>query len=123
MVSNKMLTLGTSRSCIRELFEYGLKQAALVGKDQVFDFSLGNPYIPAPPEVAAAIAEIAREEDRMSVHSNPVAAGAMEARQAVADDLNNRYPAVLVPQRTVSVSTATPWPPAPWRPGRRWLTT
>ena len=43
--------LGTTRSCIRELFEYGLKQAAIVGKENVYDFSLGNPSIPSPKKV------------------------------------------------------------------------
>lgn len=40
--------LGTTRSCIRELFEYGLRQAAVVGKEHVYDFSIGNPSIPSP---------------------------------------------------------------------------
>ncbi len=46
--------LGSAKSCIRELFEYGLQQAAVVGKENVFDFSLGNPSIPAPPAVNEA---------------------------------------------------------------------
>ena len=51
MVSENMLALGTARSCIRELFEYGLRQAAAVGKENVYDYSLGNPSIPAPAKV------------------------------------------------------------------------
>ena len=62
MVNESMLKLGTNRSCIRELFEYGLKQAAIVGKENVFDYSLGNPSIPAPPEV--------NEADRKSTRLN-----------------------------------------------------
>ena len=58
MVNEKMLALGTKRSCIRELFEYGLKQAAIVGKENVFDYSLGNPSIPAPPPVNKAFVGI-----------------------------------------------------------------
>ena len=49
MVNEKMLSLGKTRSCIRELFEYGLKQAAIVGRENVYDFSIGNPSIQAPP--------------------------------------------------------------------------
>ena len=51
--------LGSAKSCIRELFEYGLQQAAVVGKENVFDFSLGNPSIPAPPAVNEAAIDIA----------------------------------------------------------------
>ena len=48
MVSQRMLQLGTARSVIRELFEYGHQRAAEVGAENVFDFSLGNPSVPAP---------------------------------------------------------------------------
>ena len=51
MVSQRMLQLGTARSVIRELFEYGRQRAAEVGAENVFDFSLGNPSVPAPAEV------------------------------------------------------------------------
>ena len=51
MVSQRMLQLGTARSVIRELFEFGKARAAQVGAENVFDFSLGNPSIPAPEEV------------------------------------------------------------------------
>ena len=50
MLNETAYTLGSNRSCIRELFEYGLRQAAVVGKENVYDFSLGNPSIPAPEE-------------------------------------------------------------------------
>lgn len=48
MVSKRMLGLGTARSVIRELFEYGNQRAAVVGRENVYDFSLGNPSVPAP---------------------------------------------------------------------------
>ncbi|NLO64552.1 MAG: pyridoxal phosphate-dependent aminotransferase, partial [Clostridiales bacterium] len=51
MFSPKMLKLGKVRSVIREIFEYGRKRAAEIGAENVFDFSLVNPSIPAPPEV------------------------------------------------------------------------
>lgn len=51
MVSQRMLQLGTARSVIRELFEYGRQRAAEVGAENVFDFSLGNPSVPAPAAV------------------------------------------------------------------------
>ena len=58
MINQKMYELGSKRSCIRDLFEYGLKRAAMVGKENVFDFSLGNPSIPAPEEVKDAFLSI-----------------------------------------------------------------
>ena len=68
MVSKEMLTLGTTRSCIRELFEYGLQQAEVVGKENVFDFSIGNPSIPSPPQVNEAILDIVKTENSLDVH-------------------------------------------------------
>ena len=88
MVSETSLALGTSRSCIRELFEYGLRQAAVVGKENVFDYSLGNPSIPSPPEVNQAIISTIQEMDSLDIHGYTPAPGAMPARKAIADDLN-----------------------------------
>ena len=91
MVSETSLALGTSRSCIRELFEYGLRQAAVVGKENVFDYSLGNPSIPSPPEVTQAIISTIQEMDSLDIHGYTPAPGAMPARKAIADDLNARF--------------------------------
>ena len=91
MVSETSLALGTSRSCLRELFEYGLRQAAVVGKENVFDYSLGNPSIPSPPEVNQAIISTIQEMDSLDIHGYTPAPGAMPARKAIADDLNARF--------------------------------
>ena len=91
MVSETSLALGTSRSGIRELFEYGLRQAAVVGKENVFDYSLGNPSIPSPPEVNQAIISTIQEMDSLDIHGYTPAPGAMPARKAIADDLNARF--------------------------------
>ena len=91
MVSETSLALGTSRSFIRELFEYGLGQAAVVGKENVFDYSLGNPSIPSPPEVNQAIISTIQEMDSLDIHGYTPAPGAMPARKAIADDLNARF--------------------------------
>ncbi len=91
MVSETSLALGTSRSCIRELFEYGLRQAAVVGKENVFDYSLGNPSIPSPPDVNQAIISTIQEMDSLDIHGYTPAPGAMPARKAIADDLNARF--------------------------------
>ena len=53
MISESLVHLGEKKSGIRELFEYGLRQAAVVGKENVYDYSLGNPSVPAPEEVAS----------------------------------------------------------------------
>ena len=91
MVNESMLKLGTNRSCIRELFEYGLRQAAVVGKENVFDYSIGNPSIPAPPEVNEAIVDIIRNTDSLAVHGYTPAPGLPDARAAVAQELSERY--------------------------------
>ena len=58
MLNETAYALGSNRSCIRELFEYGNQRAAIVGRENIYDYSLGNPCIPAPPQVEAAIREI-----------------------------------------------------------------
>ena len=61
MVSKEMWALGANRSVIRDLFEYGLQQAKVVGPENVFDYSLGNPSIPAPAKVNQSIHDILNE--------------------------------------------------------------
>ena len=55
MINEHMMDLGSRRSTIRELFEYGNSRAAIVGRENVFDFSIGNPNVPAPEAVRQAI--------------------------------------------------------------------
>lgn len=108
MVSEKMLALGTIRSCIRELFEYGLRQAAVVGKENVYDFSIGNPSVPAPKEVNQALIDIVTQEDSVEIHGYTPAAGYMGVREAVADDLNQRYGTKIRPQNLFFTCGAAP---------------
>lgn len=108
MFQQTMYQLGAKKSCIRELFEYGLQQAAVVGKENVFDFSLGNPSIPAPLEVKDSILSLVLERDSLSVHGYTPAAGAMEARQAVAADLNDRFQAGAKPENIFFTCGAAP---------------
>ena len=63
--------LGVKRNCIRELFEFGRQRAAVVGAENVFDYSLGNPSLPAPPEVNRAIHDILNEEDSLVSTATP----------------------------------------------------
>ena len=91
MINQNMYALGANRSCIRELFEYGRQRAAVVGAENVFDYSLGNPSIPAPAGVNEAIHAVLNEMPSLAVHGYTSAPGDLPLRQAVADDLNERY--------------------------------
>ena len=93
MINKNMYALGANRSCIRELFEYGRQRAAVVGAENVFDYSLGNPSIPAPAGVNEAIAAVIAGMDSLAVHGYTSAPGDLPLRQAVAEDLNTRYDA------------------------------
>ena len=98
MINQKAYALGANRSCIRDLFEYGRQQAAIVGPENVYDYSLGNPSIPAPPEVNDAVRAILNDTDSLLVHGYTSAVGDYEARKAISDDLNARYGAATRPE-------------------------
>ncbi len=90
MLNEKMAALGNNRSTIRELFEYGNKRATVVGRENVLDFSLGNPNVPAPDAVREAIlAEAAG--DPVALHGYTSAQGAADVRKALVDDINRRF--------------------------------
>ena len=93
MINQEAVRLGTHRSVIRDLFDYGNMRAAQVGRENVFDFSIGNPSEPVPEEVSRAFLEILQEGDSLEVHGYTSAPGLVETRQAIADDLNRRYDA------------------------------
>ena len=97
MINEKMYALGANRSCIRDLFEYGCQRAAVVGRENVYDYSLGNPSIPAPAGVNQAIREILDELPSLAIHGYTSATGDLGARTAIADDLNARYNAGVRP--------------------------
>ena len=90
--------LGANRSCIRDLFEYGQSRAAIVGKENVFDYSLGNPSIPSPAEVNQVIRQILEDTDSLQIHGYTSAVGDKATRQAIADDLNRRYGCTITPE-------------------------
>lgn len=98
MINETAYLLGSNRSCIRDLFEYGCARAAVVGRENVFDYSLGNPSIPAPKEVDQAIRDILDDTNSLAIHGYTSAIGDLSTRQAIADDLNNRYSAGVRPQ-------------------------
>ena len=98
MINETAYELGANRSCIRELFEYGRRRAAIVGNENVFDYSLGNPSIPAPAGVEQAIRDILAATDSLQIHGYTSAIGDLATRQAIADDLNQRYDAGVAPE-------------------------
>ena len=98
MINEKAYALGANRSCIRDLFEYGRSRAAIVGAENVYDYSLGNPSIPAPDYVNQAIREVLEETDSLAVHGYTSAIGDLATRKAIADDLNRRYQAGIRPE-------------------------
>lgn len=96
MVNPNMLTLGQHRSAIREIFEYGNRRAAEIGRENLFDFSLGNPSVPAPDEVRRTAVALL-ERDPVWVHGYTSAPGDANVRQALADDLNRRFGTAYTP--------------------------
>lgn len=91
MVSKRMYELGSCRSEIRELFEYGLKRKAEIGAENVFDFSLGNPSVPAPDCVKEALTELVTNTDPVALHGYTSAQGAPDVRKACADYVNASF--------------------------------
>ena len=107
MVVEKFRKMGVSKSRIRVLFEYGMEQAAKVGKENVFDFSIGNPSVPAPQKVADTVRELL-EMDPIALHGYTPAGGCAEAREAIAADLTKRAKAPIRPENIFFTCGAAP---------------
>ena len=90
---SSMLALGKAPSVIRETFEYGNRRAKEIGRENVFDFSLGNPSVPAPESVHETMRRLMDETDSVLLHGYTSAIGAEPTRQAIADDINRRFSA------------------------------
>lgn len=97
MYNKTMYELGSHRSVIRDLFEFGKKRAAEVGADKVYDFSLGNPNVPAPDGVKEAAERLLAMPDNTVLHGYTSAQGDAEVRKAVADNINERFGAGVSP--------------------------
>ena len=91
MVSAKMYELGTKKSTIRTIFEFGRKRAAQVGEENIFDFSLGNPNVPTPEFVRDAAIDILQNFEPSAVHGYTVAPGNPKVRQTLAESINARF--------------------------------
>lgn len=91
MLNEKNVQLGKVRSSIRELFEYGKKRKTEIGEDNVFDFSIGNPSVPAPEKVKDALIEILNTYDPVLLHGYTSAQGDYSVRKTLADYINSRF--------------------------------
>lgn len=98
MIAEEMVRLGEKRSSIRDAYEYGRQRASLIGEENVFDFSLGNPHVPAPPGVRRAIRQLLEQEDDIELFGYTPAQGLLKTRQAIAADLNSRFGASFGPE-------------------------
>lgn len=95
MLNPNMKHLGEERSAIRELFEYGTARKKEIGADKVFDFSLGNPSVPAPPVVDETIARLLKTVPSEQLHGYTSAAGDMSVREAVSRYIETKFGATM----------------------------
>ena len=91
MLSQHYVDMTSKKSAIRELFDYGVKRGKEVGPENVFDYSLGNPSVPAPQEFTDALIDLIQNTDPVALHGYSQSLGIASVRQAVADSLNSRF--------------------------------
>ncbi|MBQ7726214.1 MAG: pyridoxal phosphate-dependent aminotransferase, partial [Clostridia bacterium] len=97
MISQEMEQLGKKRSVIREIFEYSKVRKAEIGAENVFDFSIGNPSIPAPEAVTQTMRRLLSEKDPVALHGYTSAQGDARVREAIARTLEKRFGAAVSP--------------------------
>lgn len=95
MINQKMYALGSKRSVIREIFEYAKKRGSEIGQENVFDFSIGNPSVPAPKEVNESIQRIVSTMSSVELHGYTSAQGDKGVRDTIATNLNIRFGTAL----------------------------
>lgn len=98
MYNHKMIKLGEERSDIRELFEYGLQRKKIVGAENVFDFSIGNPGVPAPKCVQDEAERLVHEMPAVALHGYSSAPGLPEVRAAVSNYIQTAFGAQMRPE-------------------------
>ena len=95
--NQKMFGLGSKRSIIREIFEYSKTRSAEIGAEHVFDFSLGNPSVPAPAEVNDTIRELLDTQSSVLLHGYTSAQGDLTVRRVIANRINAKFGVCLTP--------------------------
>lgn len=108
MYNQKAYALGSVRSYIREVFEYGRQQAKLVGEENVYDYSLGNPSIPAPEQVNESLHRILNTVSSIKVHGYTSGPGDDGIREAVAANLTERFGKEIKPANLFFTCGAAP---------------
>ena len=91
MFNRQAYAMGAAPNKIRQIFEYGRQQAKLLGPDKVYDFSLGNPSIPAPEKVNRSIHQLLDTESSIRIHGYTSGVGGDPLREAVAKNLSERF--------------------------------
>lgn len=91
MVNEKAYALGSKRSAIRELFEYAKKRGEQIGAENVFDFSIGNPSVPAPQQVNDTICRLVNEMPSVALHGYTSAQGDKGVRDTIAANMQKRF--------------------------------
>ena len=91
MVNQKAYGLGSKRSAIRELFEYAKKRGAEIGAENVYDFSIGNPSVPAPKQVNDEICRLTAEMPSVELHGYTSAQGDKGVRETIANNMKKRF--------------------------------
>ena len=91
MYNQQTYKLGSKRSTIREIFEYAKKRSAEIGAENVFDFSIGNPSVPAPDAVNEAIVRITQEMGAVELHGYTSAQGDKGVRDKIAENFQTRF--------------------------------
>ena len=107
MINETMYGLGNAPSAIRELFAYGLERKAQIGEDKVFDFSIGNPSVPAPDKVAKTMHELA-DMPPAQLHAYSPASGLDETKTAIADNLIVASVPITLPRTSTSPRALPP---------------
>ncbi len=95
MINEKMYALGSKRSSIREIFEYAKGRAAEIGAENVFDFSIGNPSVPAPDAVNETIEKLVKETSSVALHGYTSAQGGKDVRDTIAENYQKRFGVAL----------------------------
>lgn len=95
MINEKAYALGSKRSVIREIFEYAKIRSQEIGAENVFDFSIGNPSVPAPKEVDDCIRRLLTDTPSVALHGYTSAQGDKTVRDKIADNLKKRFGAKL----------------------------
>lgn len=91
MVNKKMMELGKQGSAIRKLFEYGKKRKKVIGEENVFDFSIGNPSVPTPKKVNKILIDLIKNKNSIDLHGYTSSTGSLEVRNAIANYVNQTF--------------------------------